>query len=75
VFPTAERQARYWTDVARMWAQIGDHHRTYTALRAVDQVAPEEARRPSVQALTADLLYTSASLPKLREFAARTGAR
>jgi hypothetical protein len=75
VFPTAERQARYWTDVARMWAQIGDHHRTYTALRAVDQVAPEEARRPSVQALTADLLYASASLPRLREFAARTGAR
>ncbi|MFV8182391.1 MULTISPECIES: helix-turn-helix transcriptional regulator [unclassified Streptomyces] len=74
VFPTAERQARYWTDVARMWAQIGDHHRTYTALRAVDQAAPEEARRPSVQALTADLLYTSARLPKLREFAARTGA-
>jgi hypothetical protein len=74
VFPTAERQARYWTDVARMWAQIGDHHRTYTALRAVDQAAPEEARRPSVPALTADLLYTSARLPKLREFAARTGA-
>lgn len=29
VFPPAERQARYWTDVARMWAQIGDHRRTY----------------------------------------------
>ncbi|MFD9968111.1 XRE family transcriptional regulator [Streptomyces sp. NPDC059011] len=75
VFPTAERQARYWTDTARMWARIGDHRRTYTALRAVDRAAPEEARRPSVQALTADLLYASTSLPGLREFAARTGAR
>ncbi|MFM9740155.1 helix-turn-helix domain-containing protein [Streptomyces brasiliscabiei] len=75
VFPTAERQARYWTDTARMWAQIGDHRRTYTALRAIDQAAPEEARRPAVRALTTDLLYSSTGLPGLREFAARTGAR
>src|SRR4051794_36966043 len=25
VFPTAERQARYWTDTARMWHPIGNH--------------------------------------------------
>lgn len=74
VFPTAERRARYWTDTARMWHRLGEHHRTYAALRAMDQVAPEEARRPSVRALTVDLLYASTGQPGLREFAARTGA-
>ncbi|MGW2597115.1 helix-turn-helix domain-containing protein [Streptomyces klenkii] len=72
-FPTAERRARLHTDVARMWHQLGDDARTLAALRAVEHEAPEEARRPSVKALTADLLYSSTSLPGLKEFAARTG--
>jgi transcriptional regulator with XRE-family HTH domain len=73
-FPTAERRARYWTDTARMWHHLGDDRRTYAALRAVERQAPEEARRPSLRALTADLLYAPTRLPGLKEFAARTGA-
>ncbi|GAA2718526.1 MULTISPECIES: helix-turn-helix transcriptional regulator [Streptomyces] len=73
-FPTAERRARFHTDAARMWHQLGDHRQTFTSLRAVERNAPEEARRPSVKALTADLLYSPATLPGLKEFAARTGA-
>ncbi|WKK24242.1 helix-turn-helix transcriptional regulator [Streptomyces olivoreticuli] len=73
-FPTPERRARYFTDAARMWHQLGDHQRTYAALRAIEQQAPEEARRPSVRALTADLVYAPVNLPGLREYAARTGA-
>lgn len=72
--PTAERRARYWTDTARMWHQIGDAHRAFAALRAVEREAPEEVRRPAIKALTADLLYTPQRLPGLREFAVRTGA-
>jgi transcriptional regulator with XRE-family HTH domain len=72
--PSAERRGRYWTDTARMWHHLGDHHRTYQALRAIEHEAPEEAQRPSVQALTTDLLYTSQHLPGLKEFASRTGA-
>ncbi|MEU2856097.1 helix-turn-helix domain-containing protein [Streptomyces syringium] len=74
VFTTPERRARYWTDTARMWARLGDHERTFAALRAVEQQAPEEARRPSVRALTADLLYSPVNLPGLTEYAARTRA-
>ncbi|MFI9311015.1 helix-turn-helix domain-containing protein [Streptomyces triculaminicus] len=74
-FPTAERRARYRTDEARIWHQLGDAPRTFAALRAVEHEASEEARRPSVRSLTADLLYSSASLPGLKEFATRTGVR
>ncbi|MGX8904677.1 helix-turn-helix domain-containing protein [Streptomyces netropsis] len=71
-FPTAERRARYYTDTARMWHQLGNDTKTFAALRAVEHEAPEEARRPSVKALTADLLYSSTNLPGLKDFAART---
>ncbi|WP_319680097.1 helix-turn-helix transcriptional regulator [Streptomyces sp. AK02-01A] len=73
-FPTAERRARCFTDTARMWHQLGDHRRTYAALRSIERQAPEEARRPSVRALTTDLVYAPVSLPGLKEFAIRTGA-
>ncbi|PIB12275.1 hypothetical protein B1C81_00855 [Streptomyces sp. HG99] len=69
-----ERVARYLTDTARMWHQLGDGRRTFSALRAIEHVAPEEVRRPAIRTLTADLLYTPGSLPGLREFAVRTGA-
>lgn len=72
--PTAERRARYFTDTARMWHQVGDSSRAYTALRAIEREAPEEARRPAIRALTADLLYSPGNLPGLKEFAVRTGA-
>lgn len=69
-----ERVARYLTDTARMWHQLGDGRRTFTALRAIEHTAPEEVRRPAIRTLTADLLYRSGSLAGLREFAVRTGA-
>jgi len=73
-FPTAERRARCYTDTARMWHMLGDHQRTYTALRLIERHAPEEVRRPTIQTLTADLVYAPVSVPGLKEFAARTGA-
>ncbi|MFF2898610.1 hypothetical protein [Streptomyces sp. NPDC057966] len=69
-----ERVARYLTDAARMWHQLGDGRRTFSALRAIERTAPEEVRRPALRTLTADLLYAPGSLPGLREFAVRTGA-
>lgn len=72
--PTAERRARAWTDTARMWHALGDQPQTFAALRRVEQEAPQEVRRPALRALTADLLYTPARVPGVREFAARTGA-
>jgi transcriptional regulator with XRE-family HTH domain len=74
VLPTAERRARLGTDTARMWQQLGDHRRTFTALRLVEQAAPEEVRRPALRAMTAGLLYGPVQIPGLREFAQRTGA-
>ncbi|WP_372404565.1 helix-turn-helix domain-containing protein [Streptomyces luteireticuli] len=73
-FPTVERRARLLTDVARMWHQLGDHQRTWAALRALEHHASEEASRPPVRALTVDLLYAPVPLPGLKEFAARTHA-
>lgn len=72
--PTAERRARLGTDTARMWHQLGNHKRTFAALRVVEQAAPEEVRRPALRAMTADLLYGPVTLPGMREFARRTGA-
>ncbi|WP_405614382.1 helix-turn-helix domain-containing protein [Streptomyces sp. NBC_01511] len=69
-----ERVARYLTDTARMWHQLGDGRRTFSALRAIEHTAPEEVRRPAIRTLTADLLYRPGSLAGLREFALRTGA-
>lgn len=74
VLPNAERRARLGTDTARMWQQLGDHRKTFAALRLVEQAAPEEARRPALRAMTAGLLYGPVQIPGLREFAQRTGA-
>ncbi|MEU8762760.1 helix-turn-helix transcriptional regulator [Streptomyces sp. NPDC048659] len=72
--PTPERRARAWTDTARMWHALGNSEQTFTALRHVEQEAPQEARRPALRALTSDLLYGPGRPQGLREFAARTGA-
>ncbi|MFG3360954.1 helix-turn-helix domain-containing protein [Streptomyces griseofuscus] len=71
---TAERRARAWTDVARMWNALGDGQQTFAALRRVEQEAPQEVRRPALRALTAGLLYGLTRIEGVREFAARTGA-
>ncbi|MEU6284909.1 helix-turn-helix transcriptional regulator [Streptomyces sp. NPDC047028] len=72
--PTAERRARAWTDVARMWNALGNGKQTFAALRRVEREAPQEVRRPALRALTAGLLYGPTRLEGIREFAARTGA-
>ncbi|MFI8080073.1 hypothetical protein ACIF6L_04650 [Kitasatospora sp. NPDC086009] len=74
LLPTQERRARFYTDAARLWTALGDDGRTYAALQAMERVAPEELRRPSVRAITSGLVHSSARLPGLRAFAARTGA-
>ncbi|MEU2718497.1 helix-turn-helix transcriptional regulator [Streptomyces sp. NPDC007205] len=72
--PTAERRARAWTDIARMWNALGDGQQTFCALRQVERAAPQEVRRPALRALTAGLLYGPTRIEGVREFAARTGA-
>ncbi|MEV7289802.1 transcriptional regulator [Streptomyces sp. NPDC093252] len=74
--PTPEHKARYHTDSARMWHSIGHPDQTYAHLRAIEHIAPEELRRPSLRALTTDLLYSPQPqrLPDLRAFAARHNA-
>ena len=74
--PTAERQGRYWVDVARAYHQWGKPEACYAALVAAERAAPAEVRyRPPVHRMTENLLRTGPqrSLPGLRAFAARTG--
>ena len=74
--PTAERQGRYWVDVARAYHQWGKPEACYAALVAAERAAPAEVRyRPPVHRMTEDLLRTGPqrSLPGLRAFVARTG--
>jgi transcriptional regulator with XRE-family HTH domain len=74
--PTAERQGRYWVDVARAYHQWGKPEACYAALVAAERAAPAEVRyRPPVHRMTEDLLRTGPqrSMPGLRAFAARTG--
>ena len=74
--PTAERQGRYWVDVARAYHQWGKPEACYAALVAAERAAPAEVRyRPPVHRMTEDLLRTGRqrSLPGLRAFAVRTG--
>lgn len=74
--PTAERQGRYWIDVARAWHQWGKPEACYRALRAAERAAPAEVRyRPPVHRMTTDLLRADrrVTLPGLRAFASRVG--
>jgi len=74
--PTAERQGRYWVDVARAYHQWGKPGSCYTALLAAERAAPAEVRyRPPVHRMSEDLLQCGPhrSLPGLRAFAGRTG--
>ena len=75
--PTAERQGRYWIDVARAWHQWGKTEHCYQALRSAERAAPAEVRyRPPVRRMTEDLIHANRrrALPGLQEFASRVGA-
>ena len=73
---TAERQGRYWIDVARAYHQWGKLEPCYRALLSAEQAAPAEVSyRPPVHRMTKDLLRADRrrSLPGLRAFAHRIG--
>jgi hypothetical protein len=74
--PTAERQGRYWIDVARACHQWGKPEYCYRALLSAERVAPAEVHyRPPVHRMAEDLLRADRrqSLPGLRAFARRIG--
>ncbi|MFJ6380180.1 helix-turn-helix domain-containing protein [Kitasatospora sp. NPDC092039] len=73
--PTAERQARFWTDVARAFAQWGKPGPCYQALLAAEEAAPQEVRRGAVRDLATDLLRHDRKLPGVRDLAVRAGVR
>ncbi|MGW1764020.1 helix-turn-helix domain-containing protein [Streptomyces sp. NPDC002073] len=73
--PTAERQARFFTDVARAFDQWGKPEQCFKALLAAEQAAPQEIRRGVVRDLATGLLRHDRKLPGVREFAARAGAQ
>ncbi|MFJ6776511.1 helix-turn-helix domain-containing protein [Kitasatospora sp. NPDC091257] len=73
--PTAERQARFWTDVARAFAQWGKPGPCYQALLAAEEAAPQEVLRGAVRGLATDLLQHDRRLPGVRDFAARAGVQ
>lgn len=60
-------------DVARVWRDLGEPERAFSALRALEQYAPEEARRPKVRAITSELMTLNGEIPGLRRFAQRIG--
>jgi transcriptional regulator with XRE-family HTH domain len=73
--PTAERQGRYWIDLARAFHQWNKPEQCYRALLSAERAAPAEVRyRPPVHRMTEDLLRTSRrTLPGLSTFAHRIG--
>ncbi|WP_327678686.1 XRE family transcriptional regulator [Kitasatospora sp. NBC_00458] len=73
--PTAERQARFFTDVARAFDQWGKPEQCYRALLAAEEAAPQEVRRGAVRDLATDLLRHDRKLPGVRDFAARAGVQ
>ncbi|MER0477092.1 transcriptional regulator [Streptomyces sp. Edi2] len=72
VLPTPERRARAATDTARALLAAGDVPAAFDQLQRVERAAPQEARRPSVRALTADVAARRPDLPGVRAFARRT---
>lgn len=72
--PAGERRARLSTDTARALLGLGDYGQAFTELLAVESAAPEEARRPSLRALTGEILAHRPNMVGLRDFAARTRA-
>jgi hypothetical protein len=72
--PSVERQVKLCLDVARARLGHGDAAGSFTALCRAEQLAPEDARRPSVQVLTRQLLEKPGHAPNgLMAFAYRIG--
>ncbi|EHY88308.1 helix-turn-helix domain-containing protein [Saccharomonospora azurea] len=76
-FPDTERRARFLVDVALCLAQWDKPDRAFQTLLAAERAAPGEVRtRATVRRLVSELLHhpRQASLPGLRQLAARTHA-
>ena len=55
-----ERKASFLMDTARAFLQCGRHERAYLALRAAEEIAPEEITgRPAARRLVRDLMTTA----------------
>ena len=55
-----ERKASFLMDTARAFLQCGRHERAYLALRAAEEIAPEEITgRPAARRLVRDLMSTA----------------
>jgi transcriptional regulator with XRE-family HTH domain len=72
--PTAERQGRFFIDVARAFEQWGKPEPCFRALLAAEQAAPQEIRRSAVRRIATRLLRHERTLPGIRDFVARAGA-
>ncbi|MFF2812865.1 XRE family transcriptional regulator [Streptomyces sp. NPDC058000] len=71
--PTAERQGRFFIDVARCFEQWGKPQHCYRALLAAERAGPQEIRRGAARHLAGGLLQHDRSLPGIRNFAGRAG--
>ncbi|MFI2757536.1 helix-turn-helix domain-containing protein [Streptomyces echinatus] len=71
--PGAERRGRMCMDVARVWRDLGEPQRCFSALRTMAQVAPEEVRRPRIKAMTSELMTLNATIDGLPQFARKIG--
>lgn len=71
---TPERLARFGLDLARAWHRHGHPDKALHALIRAEHHGPEDVRRPSVQALIAEIAAAPNPPAGVREFAARTGA-
>ncbi|MFD3422123.1 transcriptional regulator [Streptomyces decoyicus] len=70
--PTPERRARAATDTARALLAAGDAPAAFTQLQMVEEAAPQEARRPAVRVLTAEVAARRPDLPGIAAFTRRT---
>ncbi|OEV20235.1 hypothetical protein AN221_13210 [Streptomyces nanshensis] len=73
--PTPERQARAATDTARTLLAAGHVPAAYVQLQLLERAAPQEARRPSVRALAAEVAARRPDLPCITAFTRRTAPR
>ncbi len=71
-----ERRASFLVDTARAFLQCGKHEKAYLALRAAEEMAPEEiAGRPSVHRIVRDLITSAppSTQRQAEEFAHKIG--
>ncbi|WP_249416565.1 XRE family transcriptional regulator [Streptomyces sp. TS71-3] len=72
--PSAERRARYYTDVANAYNRWGRREDCIHNLLQAERCAPQETHaRPAVKSLVSGLFLSGRTTPELRRLAARTG--